>query len=38
MRCEAALDDRIVLAGDWLAGGRVEGAWLSGAAAAAQLG
>ena len=38
MRCQAALNDRLVLAGDWLAGGRVEGAWLSGAAAAAQLG
>ncbi|MBS63007.1 FAD-dependent oxidoreductase [Salinisphaera sp.] len=36
-RCQAARDERIVLAGDWLAGGRVEGAWLSGAAAAAQL-
>ncbi|MES1938855.1 FAD dependent oxidoreductase [Salinisphaera sp. T5B8] len=35
--CQAVPDERIVLAGDWLAGGRVEGAWRSGAAAAAQL-
>lgn len=31
------LDATLVLAGDWLAGGRVEGAWLSGKAAAQQL-
>ncbi len=35
--CLMSADDRVGLCGDWLDGGRVEGAWLSGRALAQQL-